>query len=72
MITGSNVIGEKLPPHFQFSTKATSGERQKVRNEVLKYMLRVRATFGNDEEQVWPTTYGLNEKGGMDDCWFEK
>ena len=72
MITGSNAIGEPLPPHFQFSTKATSGDRQKVRNEVLKYMLGVRATFGNDEERVWPATYGLNEKGGMDDCEFEK
>ena len=26
----------------------------------------MNGTFGAREDQVWPTTFGINEKGGMD------
>ena len=32
----------------------------------------VRGKFGCDEENTWPVTIGMDEKGGMDDAEFEK
>ena len=35
-------------------------------------MLNVNGTFVFENEQVFPCTYGLNEKGGMDAKEFEE
>ena len=70
LITGSSASGEPLPPHFQFSTKATSEDRQKLRMELVAWMPGIRGTFGNGVERIWPVTFALNDKGGMDDDEF--
>lgn len=72
MITGSTAAGEALPPHFQFQTAAQTVERERIRRDCVAFMLGTKGKFGGDEEKVWPATYGLNEKGGMDTEEFEK
>ena len=72
MITGSNALGEVIPPHFQFSTTAKSSDREKLRLETVRFMKDVRGKFGHDVEKKFPCTFGLNEKGGMDKEEFEK
>ena len=69
---GSNAAGEALPPHFQYQTKATTEERERVRAEVFRHCPRVVGKFGTDAERSWDCTFGLNTKGGMDDCEFEQ
>ena len=61
---GSNAAGEALPPHFQFQTKATTEEGQRIRNEVFAHVVSVRGQFGHDEEKDFDVTFGLNTKGG--------
>jgi hypothetical protein len=72
LICGSNAAGEALPPHFQFQTKATTDDGQRLRNEVFAYCPRVLGKFGTEEERSWDCTFGLNTKGGMDDREFEE
>ncbi len=67
---GSNAAGEALPPHFQFQTKATTEEGQRICNEVFVRVVSVRGQFGHDEEKDFDVTFGLNTKGGMDDREF--
>ena len=73
MITGSSSAGggEALPPHFQFPTKAKV-ENQKVHYETLKWMKTVDGKFGWGKVTDFGCTYGLNEKGGMNDDEFAK
>jgi hypothetical protein len=70
LVCGSNAAGEALPPHFQFQTKATTEEGQRIRNEVFAHVVSVRGQFGHDEEKDFDVTFGLNTKGGMDDREF--
>jgi hypothetical protein len=70
MITESNVWGEALPPHFQFMTAAQTKEGMKIANECSLYSKKVIGTFGLEEEKFLPATFGVNEKGGMDDDKF--
>ena len=71
LICGSNAAGEALPPHFQFQTKATSDERERLRTQVFALSPRVLGKFGTESEREWDITFGLNTKGGMDDREFE-
>ncbi len=61
-ITGSNAIGEVLPPHFQFMTNAKSSENERIRLETVQYMKGVRGQFGFLSKQIFPCMFGLNEK----------
>jgi hypothetical protein len=70
LVCGSNSAGEALPSHFQFQTKATAEEGQRIRNEVFTHVVRVRGKFGHNEEKDFDVTFGLNTKGGMDDREF--
>jgi hypothetical protein len=70
LVMGSNAAGEALPPHFQYQTKATTEDRERVRIDVFRYCPRVVGKFGTDTETSWDCTFGLNTKGGMDDCEF--
>ena len=72
MIAGCTAKGEALPPHFQFQTKAKTEERERIRVEVAEFSPDVRGQFGFDEVTSMPASFGLNEKGGMDDTEFEK
>ena len=71
-ITGSTAFGEALPPHFQFSTKAKSDDKKKVPFQMVEFLKNVNGTFGARQDRVWPTTFGMNEKGGMDSIEFYK
>ncbi len=51
MITGSNAAGEALPPHFQFQTKATAEERERLRSDVFAFSLRTIGKFGTEHER---------------------
>ncbi len=70
LVCGSNATGEALPPHFQFQTKATTDDGQRIRNEVFQFCPRVVGKFGTKAETSWDCTFGLNTKGGMDDREF--
>jgi hypothetical protein len=70
-ISGSNAAGKALPPHFQFQTKATSGDRERIRSKVFAFTPLVIGQFWTACEQSWDCTFGLNTKGGMDDWEFE-
>ena len=72
LITGSTAAGEVFPPHIQFQTKAKSKDTQRLNAHVIKYAQRVKGKFGCAEVRTWPITFGLNEKGGMDNEEFEK
>jgi hypothetical protein len=72
LVMGSNAAGEALPPHFQYQTKATTEDRERVRVDVFRYCPQVVGKFGTDTETSWDCTFGLNTKGGMDDCEFEQ
>ena len=72
LITGSTALGEAIPPHFQFSTKSKSDDTMKLRSELVRYMPDTWGKFGCTERRSWPTTYGMNTKGGMDEGEFEK
>ena len=51
LVCGSNATGEALPPHFQFQTKATTDEGQRLRNDVFKHCLQVVGKFGTENER---------------------
>jgi hypothetical protein len=72
LVMGSNAVGKAFPPHFQYQTKATIEDRERVRAKVFLHCPRVLGKFGTDTETSWDCTFGLNTKGGMDDCEFEQ
>ena len=76
LITGSTAAGEVFPPHIQFQSKAKSkaksNDTEKINVSVIKYAQRVKGKFGCAEVRLWPITFGMNEKGGMDSEEFEK
>ena len=72
MITGSNALGEAIPPHFQFQTSAKSVETQQVRFDTAIYFPGVLCKFGMKERVSRGVSIGVNEKGGMDEAEFEK
>ncbi len=58
-------------PHFQFQTKATAKERERIWSEVFVLCSQVIGIFGTEHEQGWDCTFGMNAKGGMDNHEFE-
>ncbi len=63
---------EVLPPHFQFLSLAKWGDCEQICLELIQFMKNVIVKFGHDEAKIFPCTFGLNEKGGMDKEAFEK
>ena len=63
-IVGSTDAGEALPPRFQFSTKATESERERIWKETFKHFHYVRGKFGFLAEREFPATVGMKRKGG--------
>jgi hypothetical protein len=72
LITGSTAAGEAIPPHFQFSTRAKTTDKMKLRMEMVTFMPDILGRFGCTEERNWPISFGVNAKGGMDEEEFEK
>ena len=70
MINGSNAWGEALPPHFQFMTSAQTEEGKQIRSDSVLFTRRIVGKFGLEEEVELPVTFGVNEKGGMNDDEF--
>ena len=70
MINGSNAFGEALPPHFPFMSSAQTEEGRQIRNEIVLYMPNIIGQFGMDEVVSMPVSFGVNEKGGMNDDEF--
>ena len=71
IITGSTVTGEAIPPHFQFSTKAKTTNKMRLRAELVKYYPNIRGKFGYEEVRLLLVPFGMNTKGGMDNHEFE-
>ena len=59
-ITGSTAAGEPVPPHFQFSSKATSFDRERIRRETVAHFHKVKGKHGQNEHGVFPTTVGVS------------
>jgi len=70
-ITGSTAVGEAIPPHFQFQTKAQP-DNMRIRTDMLQYFPKVMGKFGCAERREWQPSIGMNLKGGMDDDEFFK
>ncbi len=71
MITGSNAFGEAIVPHLQFQTKAKTAATARLSYDILDYVPWVFGQSGEKKECSWPVTFGLNEKGGMNDKQFK-
>ena len=69
MIGGSNAAGEPIPPNFQYQRSAQTPDAEALRIKCIR-MFNVQAAFGHEEIQSFPTSLGLNNKGGMDDVEF--
>ncbi len=72
MIGGSTAAGEAIPPHFQFSTTAQTSDNMRLQCKLIEFMPSVIGKFAYEEEKEFPVTFGMNEKGGMDEVEFEK
>jgi len=72
VICGSNAAGEALPPHFQLKTMSQSDSTQKLSVDWFVHAVDVRGKFGLESEQVLRTTFGMNERGGMNAIELDK
>ena len=72
MITGSNAAGEEIPPHFQFMTLTQSEDTMQMRMDMAEYFPDILCKFGQETAQPTAISYGMNEKGGMDEIEFKK
>ena len=72
LICGSNAAGEALPPHIQFATKAQSKETMRLDIDTFDHIPDVRGRWGFLQEENKNVTFGMNEKGGMDEKEFEE
>ena len=72
LICGSNAAGEALPPHIQFATKAQSKETMRLDIDSFDHIPDVRGRWGLLQEENKNVTFGMNEKGGMDEKEFEE
>jgi hypothetical protein len=59
LITGSSAAGKVFPSHIQLQLKAKSAGTAQI-------------DIGCKEVKSWPSMYGTNEKGGMDNEEFTK
>ena len=66
MIAGCTAKAEALPPYFQFQTKAETSDRKRIRFKVAKFTPDVQGKFTLAKVTATPATFGLKEKGEMD------
>ncbi len=62
-----DAAGEALPPHFQFQMVVQSDETERIRHDLMEWMMFVSRKFGGNMVKLHPSTFGANAKGGMDD-----
>jgi len=65
VICGSTTAGKPIPPHFQLKTDAKTDEGQRVSVDWFRYCPQIGGKFGHPEHRLFPVTFGMNEKGGM-------
>jgi hypothetical protein len=66
LITGSTAAGKVFPPHIQFRTKAKSNDTARINIDAAEHIQHILRQFGCKEVKPWPSTFGMNKKGGMD------
>jgi len=74
LVIGGNAAGKSTPPHFQFPSTAHE-QNQQVKYlmvEVSRDVFGQFGQFGHPGKVRLSPTYGMNEKGGMDEAHFEK
>jgi hypothetical protein len=71
VISGSNALGQPLPPHFQLKTADKIQERIKIRLDVLEHIPKIYADYAGGRKE-YSCTFGANEKGGMNTPEFMK
>ena len=72
VICGSSATGEAIPPHFQLKTLAQSDDTKRISVDWFVHSARVIGKFGLETERELPTTFGMNEKGGMNAIELDK
>jgi hypothetical protein len=72
LITGSTAAGKVFPPHIQFQTKAKSTNTAQTDIDAAEHIQHILGQFGCMEVKPWPSTFGMNKKGGMDNEEFAK
>jgi hypothetical protein len=71
LICGSSAAGQPLPPHFQLKSEAKA-ENQRFNIDHLMNQKMVRTHLGGPEAKDYSTTFGMNEKAGMNEIEFWK
>jgi len=72
VICGSSAAGEAIPPHFQLKTLAQSDATMKISVDWFLHAASVHGKFGLPTVQELPTTFGMNERGGMNSIELDK
>ena len=72
IIAGSSSAGEHLPLHFQIKTHAKSDTSQKLSIDLFFHAKDVVDKFGWTDRILFPCTWGMNEKAGMDAVELDK
>ncbi len=72
LITGSTAASEVFPPHIQFQTKAKSVDTVQIDIYAAEHIQHILGQFRCKEVKPWPSTFGMNKKGGMDNKEFAK
>jgi hypothetical protein len=65
IICGSNAAGQPFPPHFQLKSLAENAENQRLSIEWGANTKDMWAQFGRPHKRLFPCTFGMNEKAGM-------
>jgi len=65
VICGSNAAGEAIPPHFQLKNLAKSMETEKISMDWFVHAARVVGQFGHETSKEFASTFGMNERGGV-------
>jgi hypothetical protein len=65
LMQGCTAGKELIPPHFQLPSDAMTEDGMKISSDFIKDMHLTVGTFGHDDLQEFPCTYGMNTKGGM-------
>jgi hypothetical protein len=71
LICGSSAAGQPLPPHFQLKSEAKA-ENQRFSIEHLENQKMVFTHLGGLQPKEYSTTFGFNEKAGMNEIEFWK
>ena len=59
-------------PHFQLKSLAQEDATQRISVDWFVHAHNVYGKFGHAKEHVLPTTFGLNQKGGMNSIELDK